>query len=244
MRADAFLAAAEALPFAEPGAIAGSGVVVVAPHPDDESLGCGGLIAAARARRLPVRLVVLSDGTGSHPNSPTYPPDRLRHLRETETLLAAGALGLAPGDVSFLRLPDRFVPSEGAEADLAADAIARIAGACGAGTIAVTWRHDPHGDHAAAAAIARSACRRRPPLRLLEYPVWGWSLPAGTEVGEAPRGHRLDISAHLDAKLAAIAAHRSQTSGLIDDDPAGFRLDEGMLTRFARPFEIFLEAAE
>ena len=70
MRADAFLAAADALPLASLDALLGSrGLVVVAPHPDDESLGCGGLIAAARASGRPVHLVVVSDRCGSHTQS-------------------------------------------------------------------------------------------------------------------------------------------------------------------------------
>jgi LmbE family N-acetylglucosaminyl deacetylase len=244
MRADAFLAAAEALPFASLDEIAGGrGIVVVAPHPDDESLGCGGLIAQACRRGLPVQLVVVSDGIGSHPNSPSYPPQRLRDLRERETLDAARALGLAPAHVSFLRLPDRFVPKSGPEAEAAADRIAALVRECEADTVLVTWAHDPHCDHEASAAIARLVRDRLSWIRLLEYPVWGWALPPGTEVGDPPAGVRLDVSDALDAKRAAVAAHRSQTTGLIDDDPGGFRLDARMIERFARPFEIYLDVA-
>ncbi|MFZ1431665.1 MAG: PIG-L family deacetylase [Geminicoccaceae bacterium] len=75
----------------------GRGVVVVAPHPDDESLGCGGLIAACCAHGIEVRLLVLSDGTGSHPNSRRYPADRLRDLREAELEQATSILGLPAG---------------------------------------------------------------------------------------------------------------------------------------------------
>ncbi|MEH3145915.1 MAG: PIG-L family deacetylase [Methylobacterium frigidaeris] len=249
MRADAFLAAAEALPFRDLRDLVGEGgLVVVAPHPDDESLGCGGLIAEARARGVSVRLVVVSDGVGSHPNSPSYPPERLRDLREAETLAAARALGLDAGHVRFLRLPDRFVPRAGPEAEAAAEAIAAAARDCGATSLFVTWAHDPHCDHEASAALARMARARLShaglgPVRLHAYPVWGWALPPEIEVGPAPRGARLAIAARLAAKRAAVAAHRSQTTDLIADDPDGFRLEPAMLDRFARPFEIFLEVA-
>jgi LmbE family N-acetylglucosaminyl deacetylase len=56
--------------------------IVVAPHPDDESLGCGGLIVDACRQGLPGKVVIVSDGAGSHPNSKAYPPDRLTALRE------------------------------------------------------------------------------------------------------------------------------------------------------------------
>lgn len=242
MRADAFLAAAAALPVRDlRDLVPAGGVVVVAPHPDDESLGCGGLIAEACARGIPVRLVVVSDGVGSHPNSPSHPPERLRTLRESETLAAAAALGLPAGHVAFLRLPDRFVPSSGPRAEAAAEAIAAAARACGAGALFVTWRHDPHCDHAASAALAGLARRRLGEVRLYAYPVWAWALPPETEVADAPRGARLDVARHLARKAAAVAAHRSQTTDLIADDPGGFRLEPAMLARFAQGHEIFLD---
>ena len=126
MNRDAFFAAADALPAAGLTEwIGDGGVVIVAPHPDDESLGCGALIAEAVGAGRPVRIVFLSDGTGSHPNSRRYPAARLRALREGEAQAAAAALGLAPAHIEFLRLPDRAVPSSGAEAERACAAIAQ-----------------------------------------------------------------------------------------------------------------------
>lgn len=241
MRAGDFLAAADSLPVGDLDALAGpGGLVIVAPHPDDESLGCGGLIATARAAGRPVRLVVISDGCGSHTHSRLYPPERLRTLREEETLRAAAILGLGADHVSFLRLPDAHVPSTGPEARHAADAVAEAAGDCGTGAVFVTWRHDPHCDHRASAAIVALARPRMPGARVYEYPVWGWTLPPGTDVGSEPRGLRLDISAHRDAKLRAVAAHESQTTDLICDDPTGFRLEPEMIARLCGPYERFV----
>ena len=93
--------------------------IVVAPHPDDESLACGGLIADACRQGLRGKVVIVSDGAGSHPNSKAYPPDRLKALREEEARRAGAELGLEPEDMLFLGLPDRFVPYEGEEAERA-----------------------------------------------------------------------------------------------------------------------------
>ena len=242
MRADDFFSAAQRLPVEGLDRIVGGrGLVVVAPHPDDESLGCGGLIAEACSRGLVVELVVLSDGVGSHPNSRSYPPDRLRDLREAETLSAAAVLGLPASAVTFLRLPDRHVPVHGAEAESAIAIIAAAAGSCAAAAVLVTWAHDPHCDHLAAATLVEMARPRLGDARLYAYPIWGWALPPDTEVGGPPRGLRLAVSHHLGAKTAAIAAHRSQTTALIDDDPSGFRLSEDMIANFVGPYEILLE---
>jgi LmbE family N-acetylglucosaminyl deacetylase len=79
--------------------------IVVAPHPDDESLACGGLIADACRQGLPGKVVIVSDGAGSHPNSKAYPPDRLMALRKEEAKRAGSELGLKPEDMLFLNLP-------------------------------------------------------------------------------------------------------------------------------------------
>ncbi|SDN89459.1 N-acetylglucosaminyl deacetylase, LmbE family [Methylobacterium phyllostachyos] len=241
MRADAFLAAADALPLGSLDALVGAGgLVVVAPHPDDESLGCGGLIAAARAAGRRVHLIVVSDGCGSHTHSRLYPPEKLRTLREVETMRAVSILGLAAEDVTFLRLPDAHVPSAGPVAEDAARAVAQAAAACGAGAVFVTWRHDPHCDHKASAAIVTLARSHMPAVRVYEYPVWGWTLPPETEVGPAPTGLRLDVSAYRATKVRAVAAHESQTTDLISDDPQGFRLEPAMIERLCGPYERFV----
>ena len=217
---------------------------MVAPHPDDESLGCGGLIAETCRRDIDIRLIVLSDGVGSHRHSRLFPPERLKILRETETIEAVAILGLDRSQLVFLDLPDAAVPTQGDLARRAAQSIEAAVHACHAQAICVTWRYDPHCDHEAAARLVDAVRRRSPHLKVFQYPIWGWTLPPGTEVGPGPAGMRLDIARHVEAKRQAIFAHRSQTSALIDDDPSGFRLNPEMITRFVRPFEIFLETSE
>src|SRR5271168_2983162 len=118
------LAAAHSLPLRPVrDALQNRPFVVVAPHPDDESLACGGLIADACRQAIRGTVVIVSDGAGSHPNSRAYPPDRLKSVREGEARRAAAELGLAPDQILFLSLPDRFVPREGEETERAIDAI-------------------------------------------------------------------------------------------------------------------------
>jgi LmbE family N-acetylglucosaminyl deacetylase len=219
------------------------GLAVVAPHPDDESLGCGGLIAAARAEGRPVRVLIVSDGTGSHPASKAYPKARLRDLREDEARQAVKELGLDPNkDIKFLRLPDRFVPGDGPFAEKTIERIVTSAREVGAAALFVSWRHDPHCDHQASCRLARTAQRRLTGVKLFEYTIWGAALPAETPV-EPAGGFRLEIAQHLARKRRAIDAHRSQTTDLIADDPNGFRLTGTDLARFALVHEFFFEGA-
>jgi LmbE family N-acetylglucosaminyl deacetylase len=151
--------------------------VVVAAHPDDESLAYGGLIADACRQGVRGKVVIVSDGAGSHPNSRAYPPDRLSSHHEEEARQAGAELGLKPEDMLFLRLPDRFVPHEGEEAERAIGVIVDCARDIGAGSLFVSWRHDPHCDHEASYRIARAVQRRVGKVRLLEYAVWGTYAP-------------------------------------------------------------------
>lgn len=245
IRAADYLRQAQDLPLVDFDVLTrGRGLVIIAPHPDDESLGCGGLIAAACERGTALRLLVLSDGIGSHPNSRRYPSERLRDLRERELLEAAAILGVPDDAVRFLHLPDRHVPVAGPEFERAVEAVSAAIVEIDAGSVFVTSAQDPHCDHQAAFAMARAAVDRRPDVRLHAYPIHCWNLDPETLLDEpAPQGHRLDIGPHLDTKRRAILAHRSQTTDLIDDDPEGFRLAPTVLARFDRPFEIFLEGA-
>ncbi|MCK0207952.1 PIG-L family deacetylase [Starkeya koreensis] len=236
------LAAMARFPLVEPANFVRRGLAVVAPHPDDESLGCGGLIAACRAAGLPVSVIIVSGGAGSHPNSRLHAAPRLAELRRREALEATARLGVPGGAVHFLELPDRFVPSDGPVADRAARRIAELA--AGADVVAVTWRHDPHADHKASFALARMAMRELPQARLWEYPIWGLTLPP-EEVLDGPpaEGVKVAVGPFLAAKRAAIAAHASQTTDLVSDDLQGFRLAPGVLALFEEPAETFIGPA-
>jgi LmbE family N-acetylglucosaminyl deacetylase len=242
--AGAFFADAAALPLAPLERIVGDrGIVVVAPHPDDETLGCGGLIALAHADGRAIKIIVLTDGCGSHPNSRTHPPCKLRALREHETLSAVVALGLDATAVSFLRLPDRALPSEGSEADSAAREIAATVEKIRASAILTTWRHDPHCDHQAAWRIALTARQSlTDDMALIAYPIWGSTLLPQTQLPAKPRGWRLPIDGVLSRKERAIRAHCSQISRLVENDPPVLVLTEETLNRFREPYEIYLEA--
>ncbi len=231
----------ETFPEGELDDIVGAGSpLIVVPHPDDESLGCGGLIAACCARGTCPVLVVVTDGAGSHPGSATHPPERLRRLREDEMRRAVAALGGRGEDIAFLRLPDRAAPAHGAAFNGAAGAIGRLAAGCTA--ILAPWQHDPHCDHEAAFLMARRAAAATG-LPLACYPVWGWTLPDDLALPEpSPTGWRLAIGRHLPAKSKAISAHASQYSDVIKDDPGGFRLGADFLALFARPYEVFVRS--
>jgi LmbE family N-acetylglucosaminyl deacetylase len=215
--------------------------LVLAPHPDDESLGCGGLIAACCADGRPPLVVILTDGSMSHPTSRQYPPANLVGLRESEAARAVDILGLPAGRLIFLREQDARAPHQGPAFDSLVHRLVELVQAFRCCAVLMPWRHDPHPDHRAAAMIGGETARITG-IRRLEYPIWGWTLPDDAPVENATTpGWRLDVAAHLPAKRRAIAAHASQYGGLITDDPAGFALPEALLHACQVSWETFLQ---
>jgi LmbE family N-acetylglucosaminyl deacetylase len=240
-RAEEVLRQMRVLPFADIDDIAPGTSLILAPHPDDETLGCGGLIATCCELGRPPVIVAMTDGTGSHPNSSSCPPARLKEVRATELRAAASILGLAADRVKFLGLRDTEAPREGPTFDAAVARIVDLLDIFGVTTLFASWRHDPHGDHEATAAIAMEAARRNG-ARLFFYPVWGWLLPAEYPLpADAIRGVRVKVKAAAIArKRRALAAHASQYSDLICDDPSGFRIPRNLAELVERDDEVFL----
>lgn len=218
--------------------------LVIAPHPDDETLGCGGAVALLRSRGVPVWVLVLSDGAASHPNSRKFPRRRLTRVRLTESLTALDGLGVLPPSVFFFNLPDGDLPLPGdSRFGPTLERCAAVLERTRPRTVLAPWRRDPHADHRAAWQLAAAAVRGRG-ARLLEYPVWLWDLAAQADRprrGEA-RALRLDITPVLSLKRRAISAYRSQLTGLISDDPTGFRMSTETRAHFEQPWEVYFDA--
>jgi LmbE family N-acetylglucosaminyl deacetylase len=229
------------LPVEDPGTVFNEEtILVLAPHPDDESIGCGGLIAEHHASGHGVFVMVLTDGTGSHTSSREYPSSRLAALRMQEARNAVTALGLPDNRIEFLGVRDGHAPRSGKALHEVVERVSEYALARRVRVICTTWMHDPHPDHEAAHRIGQLVAQKID-ARLLSYPVWTWALPPTGWLPAAPlRGARLDIGRYLANKRRAIACHRSQTTDLIWDDPTGFRMAPAFMAMFDWPFEVFI----
>jgi len=221
-------------------------VWVIAPHPDDEGLGCGGLTAAVTDLGTEVWAMLVSDGSASHSASVSWSPARLAAERLGEWHAALDVLGVLPERRVSLGLPDSRLPwpeQPGGEAavHLVELALSRAAPA----TVLMPWRRDPHSDHRATHALVSQALASWPQARVLEYTVW---LPERGEAGDLPRPGEAeqwftDLPGQQARKEAAIRCHHSQLGLLIHDDPAGFVLPEDMIRRAVSTPERLLEVA-
>jgi LmbE family N-acetylglucosaminyl deacetylase len=205
----------------------GARLVVVAPHPDDEVLGTGGLLSVAAARQHEVLIIAVTDGEGSHP---AHDPQVVARVRTNERLRALWELDVRSHCEHRIGLPDGCVSTHAEALTVALSQLLRDDD-----VLFCPWTHDGHPDHEATAAAVRTvACRLD--LQLYQVPIWGWHwcTPAAFPWGRA-------VSFAIDAettrrKCRALEAFRSQ----IEDDLDCPILAQSTLEHFRRPFEIFL----
>jgi LmbE family N-acetylglucosaminyl deacetylase len=225
--------------------------LVLAPHPDDETLGCGATILRKVAAGTAVTVVVVTDGRHSH-CSDKLSPEELAALRRTEMAEAGRRLGLPAGALRWAGFEDGTLTER--EDDLAGYLIALLA-EVRPQEVYTTCADEPHPDHAALGRAARRAAAgsvHRP--RVLEYPVWLWGswplrrgarfrstmdalgLIAGRRVTKVRTGE------HLAGKLHALQAHDSQLRrpGAVPADQEWPVLPPALLAAASDNVELFL----
>lgn len=211
-------------------------LVVVAAHPDDESLGAGALIATAAAAGISVYVVLLTAGEASPFASPTKTRQALAVLRlaEMENALAR----LAPDNyLVFLGAPDGQVDKSEAQI---ATSLAHLVGDGRQTLLAAPWRHDGHDDHEAAGRAAAEAARVSG-ARLVEYPLLAWTTST-PDLMPWDDVCCLHLSAELqDQKEAAIRSHVSQVRAAGQHAGGDAPLPDRVLAHFTGPFEHYVE---
>lgn len=210
-------------------------MIVVAPHPDDEILGVGGLMSIAASSGIPVSVVAVTDGGASHPGSPTVTEEQLTDLRPAEAQRALRELGL---DIDPIRLG--FTDgSVAADEDALARALTELLSG-GQGTWCLTpWRGDRHPDHEATARACLTAARRVG-IAVLEYPVWMWHW-AHPGDGDVPwgRAFQTDLGDRvLGAKRAAVQQFTTQIEPLSEHPADRAVLPAHIVERLLRPYEV------
>ncbi len=207
------------------------GLLLVMPHPDDETLGCGQALAAAADAGRDIGLVLVTDGEGSHPSCD---PREIASLRRAE--LEAALAVLSPQraiPIHPLALPD----SRSCRDDLSAegrDALLAFARRFEPQAIWTTSPLDPHCDHQTAHAIAHDLAQHCRAV-LWSVPIWG---RFGVRALPDARLRLFDDPALADRKRQALTAYRSQFTDLIAD-PLAFRMPKTLLAHFAAHPEIF-----
>lgn len=177
--------------------------LVVAPHPDDDVLVVGGLVALQRQRGVAIHVVAVTDGGAAYPAVDRRAMARIRR-REQETALAE--LNVAPSATTRLELPDGDLARHEDELATCLDELAT-----GYGLLVAPWTLDHHSDHEACGRAALQVATNRS-VDLAGSIFWGWHHPpAGGIPTDRLRG--LPLSAELQRRrAAALRHHHSQLS--------------------------------
>jgi LmbE family N-acetylglucosaminyl deacetylase/protein-L-isoaspartate O-methyltransferase len=223
--------------------------LVLAPHQDDESLGCGGLIAYLTGKGRKVSVIFTTDGSASHLNSVSFPKEKLTALRNEEAIKALEFLGVPKDQVTFYNGKDSGLGAEGENGfavnveRLKAD-ISNLKPEL----ILVPYELDPHRDHRATWQMLVKATEALSGFspNIWEYPIWLYQNAIQEDLPSLKGGElkSFDVQPYILQKKQAIAAHVSQTTDLISDDPAGFRLLPDMIANFTTGIEYFMQRAK
>lgn len=207
----------------------GRPAIVFAPHPDDETLGCGGTIIRKLAQGAKVEVVFITDGSHSHD---ALPAKELARIRHAEALKACEMLGLGEQRVSFLDLEDGLLAQHETEALAGINTILK---GSEANEVFVTHRDEPSLDHAIANRVVLRAIRElERPMTVWEYPIWYWNCWPWIRLEQGSWRHpyayamamargfpklasnacncAVDVSQQLNVKRAALAQHCTQVT--------------------------------
>lgn len=220
--------------------------LVMIPHPDDESLGCAGLICKLRDQGTEFKLILTTDGSASHPNSIQYPPEKLTAIRTAELIKVIHLLELKDDVLECYNSIDSAMParSEAGFEALASRLVADL-NSFKPDLILVPYELDPHRDHRATWQLLMAGLERAMQQRPLiwEYPIW---LYKNAKDGDLPKLKQnelrsIDVSQYNEIKKECINAHLSQTTSLINDDPTGFVLLPEMISNFTNGTEYYMQ---
>jgi LmbE family N-acetylglucosaminyl deacetylase len=199
--------------------------LVIAPHPDDETLGAGGLIATLRARGVDVHVVAVTDGENAYEDGVDLAPVRQREQAE-----ALALLGVEPDQITRLHLTDSGLA--GSEDLLLALLLPLTSGEM---HIIAPWTGDFHPDHEVCGRAAERVARQKQ-ARLTSYFFWTWHR------GKIDTLHGLPLvcfpigEEQQRAKRSALLCHRSQ----LEHASGQPILPEYLLAPAYRPFEVYL----
>lgn len=213
----------------------GARVVVIAPHPGDEVLACGGLLQLLSSLDHPLQLISITDGSASHPGSHAWPASRLSVVRPQESAEALRRLGMPLHSLKWIRggFCDNALAAR--EPQLS-EFIARYLQP--GDVVFSTWRNDGNDDHDSVGRASAAACHRVG-AHLYEVPIRAWHWPAreGALIPwQRARKVRLDTWC-VARKLHATHAYASQLAG---DPQIGLApmLAQVLLERMREPYEI------
>ncbi|ARV57704.1 GlcNAc-PI de-N-acetylase [Nostocales cyanobacterium HT-58-2] len=219
----------------QPLKVSNKPAIVFAPHQDDETIGCGGMIALKRSQGIPVKVVFLTDGRYGRPE--WIKAEEIIQVRQQEALSALDNLGIEKSQTYFLGYTDGSLAQLTSEQrQQLIDYLVALLKSFQPGEIYVPHSKDGHPDHEATYEVVQMAiAQSETHLELLQYPIWiFWYnvLPFKLCLQYiAHHAYRLCISSVHEQKKQAISRYKSQVPNI----------PNSLLTSFFAPYEIFIK---
>ena len=199
--------------------------IVLSPHPDDETLGSGGLIARLRSKEIDVTVIAVTDGENAYGSD-----DQLGEIREREQTNALGKLGVEPEHVVRFRFPDSGLKDcERRLIDMLQTVVSANA------HIVAPWRFDFHPDHEVCGRAAKAVAREKD-LQITSYFFWTWHRGDRRTLNGLQLVSLQLTSDEILAKQDALRCHQSQ----LQHSGGSPILPEYLLGPARRSFEVFL----
>jgi LmbE family N-acetylglucosaminyl deacetylase len=217
--------------------------LIIAPHQDDSTLGCGGLVARKRLEGQTVHVIYVTDGGASHPGHPTLLPETLSDLRKQEGLAALRLLGVETPAIHFLGARDGTLShlSRDQTSDLVAG-FRHLLLMIRPDEVFIPYRRDGSSEHEAAFRLfLESLSGIKPRPRIFEYLVWSWWNPLRLLWPwlTARRVWRYRFRGYDTIKISALQCYRSQFEPTPPwDQPV---LSPAFVRLFQRPYEFYFE---
>lgn len=196
-----------------------SRVLIVAPHPDDEVLGCSGLIQRLLRAGKQVDVVILSGGGKSHAGCCQINESLLIDSRRNLSRKAADILGFPLKNLHFLNYSDGSISYDCHETEQLKSLIEKLQ----PDTIFVPHRGEGWSDHLAAGDIVRRLIDKDPKIELYEYCVWFWFYNVwnidwknARILAMSPQEHKMKNQA-IDAYVLPKAPCGKPWSGVLPD---------------------------
>ncbi len=214
-------------------------LIVVAPHPDDETLALGGTIHDHLRSGGTCEIVAVTDGEAADELAAPGSRRTMAARRQSERAAAMVTLGAGNVQITELHLPDRHVTAHTAAlTEALSDLLAQRRRHLRSYLVAAPWREDPHVDHRASGAAAAEAARLTGSA-LVETPIWGWYRSEWRRRLPRGRTRRLPLSEEaVAAKRAALHCFVSQLEPL--PGTRGAVLPPDFLEAFAGTEEVIL----
>lgn len=218
--------------------VSSSPALIVAPHPDDETFGCSGLIAEKVRKSSKVYILFLTAGEKSlH----TVAKEQIQHERRQSAILAMQALGLNEKHLLWLDLSDGGIPRKhDEEFGVVVDEIVKVIERTGAKEVYAPHYFEGWSDHIAAHEITVEAVKNfGNKVDFYLYWVWTWYYLSVVNMFKLPKSKmfKLPIRSVYDKKHLAIEAYTSNKTQ--NGEPYMGHLPKIFMKSFSWPYEVY-----